>query len=471
MFVDYSGLQRFQPINEEFLKQYIKLYQFYKLPSIQEKIYMVNNELEKINKSNSLIYNVSLIKIEQIFCLSICLQQMIKMSDIIKRCPTIYILELQVLSCSQFKKLYFDYEDNNHHEKDTVTRLIMELRREYRNLTIELYESVKNLIITLKPRIGESFSYKNWNILQKFIFYKISGDKMKKPQNINLIKIKNAIMNEQLIMDDNFQNIFKKFQFYKFNISKINQQNLENFNYENLKLIKTSNKISLYLKDSNRIYSIPNQKKSIKNKSTAKQPAFLELFKENQQQQQKQQQHQNHQHDTYENEVQNVNNKENYTGNDSHENIHQITDVPSTQSPNIRSDILWVKKSKPLGEIDPNRYSNSSSKYLSIASLPSNCDSKEESNSSIKSELEPRRISKSRFSDANTSIISFNDQATSNSENDRIYSSADQTSGEYKIKSLEDLTFKEFLRYKFTKSKQKKTESQMLFYCYEKTPQ
>lgn len=287
MFVDYSGLQRFSSINRSFANNYLHLLYYDGLPSIQEKL----EELQKTDNTVAYIQQIQcddvkehIQAIDLLFKLSISVKQMVNEFEVIKRCPTLYVIEL------------FDGRDFNVHDLSMkncsveLKRSLKDLYSNYEMVISALFKEIKKLILDLRP--SDDFeSFEGWHVLQKCLFYEHSTNisKFAVPKiDIVIIPVAFPKCYTMQVNNDGFINGRTKLRFLKFDLNlKVNS--LYDINDETLLLKPIKNKISTIWKDGDEKDFIGTMwEPETANHNTprkppsgiSREPGFLSLFKE-----------------------------------------------------------------------------------------------------------------------------------------------------------------------------------------------
>lgn len=475
MFIDYSGLSRFQSINTEFVNRCIKLYKFQHLTTHAAKLNMVKAELLEIGKPNDACRSLNDVELEQLFCLSISIDQMKQVFDVVKRCPTVYVVEPQCLSSIKFKMYYNNFQVG-------LSKQITDFRKEYRDLRIELYELIKVLIITLKPSLEEIQKYHEWNYLQKMLFYNYSRKDLENIPKFSNIKVCQQLSHRNLILSDEFKKMVKDFYIYKFKIVYSECKLYENISKENVLLETLRHDINICIKGSKGSHSVIKTKN--KCKSERKTPGFLELFNDrvsnNSNSKITTKEYIKDTNDMYNSICCGQNSesdmeilKENYDFEQERKSVKsELTineifsplntiDLPPVLTENNRNGYNYNNKNnhdvQPLGE----HYLNKITYPLPQSSISPAYD--------LKSTTRTNPEYSSIFSKSppfQREVLPFQDNHFENkiSRSDSITKQNMQPIADSNIKSLDELTFREFIAYKFRKTRFSKKKPPKLFY-------
>ncbi|CCE62029.1 hypothetical protein TPHA_0B03590 [Tetrapisispora phaffii CBS 4417] len=241
MFIDYSSLTRYKEINDIFLSQCTILMKFYDEKTIQSKLEFIIREFESLDLNvPDAVFFMDESQLEQFLYLTLCNNQMKQAYDVIIRCPTLYLVEPDFLSPIKYKEYYiFQIE---------LCKQVKDLRKEYRYLRIKIFENVKNLIISLVPNMSSDLdNFENLNTLQKILF-KFHSEISSFPYEVPDVKfdIPNIRNENTLELINKYGNQIKRFNFYNFMFMTV-PSDLGNYNFSNndIKLLKTKHKINI----------------------------------------------------------------------------------------------------------------------------------------------------------------------------------------------------------------------------------
>lgn len=97
MFLDYSGLQRFAGINRSFAVRFLQLLEFESLDTVEKRFdYFRNfeNDFKCIQSLEVGNFEFQREVMDHLFKLALSIKQMEETSEIVKRCPTVYAVEI-----------------------------------------------------------------------------------------------------------------------------------------------------------------------------------------------------------------------------------------------------------------------------------------------------------------------------------------------------------------------------------------
>lgn len=245
MFVDYSGLQRFSIINKCFADRYLHLLYF-------ESVDTCESKLAQLKEYDRTIACIQLLRLEDfrnnymiinhLFKLSICIEQMREVAVLIRRCPTLYVVEL------------FDHSlADNHCVAGSTGSLAVaceRLQTTYNSIRSILLEDIKRTIVELKPS-PDFTSFQDWHILQRCLFYEYCTNipKFVTPKtDIVIIPMAFPKQYAEKVNGDGFMSTKTKLRFYKFDLDS-SRRSPQSIQRESLALKQVSNKISTIWKD------------------------------------------------------------------------------------------------------------------------------------------------------------------------------------------------------------------------------
>lgn len=246
MFVDYSGLQRFSTINKCFANRYLQLLYFESLDTQEGK-------LAQLKEYDRTVACIQLLRLEDfrnnftiidyLFKLSICIVQMREVAVLLRRCPTLYAVEL------------FDHSfaANNYCAADFPSSLAVaceQLLTTYNSIRSILLEDIKRTIVELRPS-PDFTSFQDWHILQRCLFYEYCADipKFVTPKtDIVIIPMAFPKQYAEQVNNDGFMSTNFKLRFYKFDLNTP-RGSPHSIRRESLVLKQVGNKISTIWKD------------------------------------------------------------------------------------------------------------------------------------------------------------------------------------------------------------------------------
>lgn len=166
MFVDYSGLQRFSTINENFANKYLQMLHFDAIQPPEQRFGLLKEHSEDF-KSIHLVrledFRLDWGIIDYLYKMLLCITQMREVASYIKRCPTVYVVEMFDRTCPMSR-----YSMEN--LSGTLAKACQEFQCSYNDIRNELCEEVKRTIVELKPDYG-FLNFEKWHPLQKFLFH------------------------------------------------------------------------------------------------------------------------------------------------------------------------------------------------------------------------------------------------------------------------------------------------------------
>lgn len=289
MFLDYSGLQRFSEINLNFAEKYLQLLYFETLEGVDarlnfiKKITMVSN----VNKDiNSLVVDDFILEhpkyLEDLLLVILCIQQSETVHRFVERCPTVYMMEVPILSQ--------DMLDKDHLAIQIYEDIYLKYKK-YRNF---LLQSLKQCIVDIQPDFSET-TFKDWNQIQKYLFHELCDeltDFVRPKTNIVIIPISFPKAYSYLTDSYGFIKINSKLMVSKFLINVKKDMLIQSITQENLTLTPYEQKISTIWRAASEKEFIGTASKSpLKNNNdttlgtiyyspSPKNPKFLDIFKE-----------------------------------------------------------------------------------------------------------------------------------------------------------------------------------------------
>ncbi|QLQ80385.1 hypothetical protein HG537_0D03860 [Torulaspora globosa] len=171
MFVDYSDLQRYSIINEKFGNKYLQLLRFHAIQSPEDRLRELkenSNGLESVQAVRLEDFKMDWGIIDFIFKMLLCITQMQEVESHIRRCPTVYFVEMFNQPCPMSR-----YSMGN--LSSSLLNMYREVQKAYDDIKNELLEEVKILIAELKPDYG-SRNFERWHILQKCLYFECFKD-------------------------------------------------------------------------------------------------------------------------------------------------------------------------------------------------------------------------------------------------------------------------------------------------------
>lgn len=171
MFVDYSGLQRFSTINENFANKYLQMLHFDAIQSPEQRLGL-------LKEHSGVFKNIQLVSLEDfrldwgiidyLYKMLLCITQMQEVASYVKRCPTVYVVEMFDRTCPMSR-----YSMEN--LSATLAKACQEFQDFYDGIRFELLEEVKQTIVELKPDYCFT-NFEKWHPLQKFLFHECCLD-------------------------------------------------------------------------------------------------------------------------------------------------------------------------------------------------------------------------------------------------------------------------------------------------------
>lgn len=280
MFLDYSGLQRFAGINRSFAVRFLQLLEYESLDTVEERFDYLRNFQNDFKCIQSLeVGNFAFQRgvMDYLFKIALSIKQMEETCEIIKRCPTVYAVEI------------FDHQKIEAAD-DNVANAGEILTKAYHSIRLELCHSIKEIITDLKPE-PISTPFEEWHLLQKYLFYNYCVDipKLMAPKrDIVIIPMNFPEVYVDKVNSNGFMNADSIINFFLFE-PKDGQRSLTQVQKDSLVLKPVKDKISTIWKDGNEKDYIgtvwkPNQARdeigSERTKYTT-QPNFVTLFCDN----------------------------------------------------------------------------------------------------------------------------------------------------------------------------------------------
>ncbi|QLQ82537.1 hypothetical protein HG537_0H02990 [Torulaspora globosa] len=278
MFVDYSGLQRFSIINENFGNKYLQLLRFHAIKSPEDRLKELkknSNGLESVHAVRLEDFKMDWGIIDYIFKMLLCITQMQEVASHIRRCPTVYFAEMFNEPCPMSR-----YSMAN--LSSSLLKMYREVQKAYDDIKNELLEEVKILITELKPDYRFS-DFEQWHILQKYVYFescKNLKDNMVPKTHIVLIPMNFPNLYKEQVDNDGFMWESAQVCFFMF----------DTLSADELKLKAVDDKVSTVWKqiedeagigsDTERTASSEGSNRSSCVGSIAEEPEFVGLFKE-----------------------------------------------------------------------------------------------------------------------------------------------------------------------------------------------
>ncbi|CAR30907.1 hypothetical protein ZYGR_0P02100 [Zygosaccharomyces rouxii] len=282
MFVDYSGLQRFSSINRCFAHRFIQLLEYEDLDTLEERLKF----LKSLEKDEVCIQRLEITDfadhsdvMDYLFKLSLSVKQMQEVSEVIRRCPTTYSVEI------------FNANEISVDIGDVVAWAGMFLRNTYDSIRKALYDDIKQIIVDLKPELNNS-SFQDWHLLQRYLFYGWCEEvpKFMEPRtNIIIIPMNFPEIFVNNVNKNGFMSATSDITFYTFEVENGDYNSLANFNIDSLVRRPIKDKISTIWKDGDEKDYIgtvwePTKENNIHSNNISEnattQPNFLTLFHE-----------------------------------------------------------------------------------------------------------------------------------------------------------------------------------------------
>lgn len=241
MFVDYSGLQRFSYINKCFAQRLLQLLEFESFNTLEEKI----KYFREFSKEETCLQGLEGRDFESrpdvinyLFRISLSNKQMQEVSEVVKRCPTIYAVEI------------FETHETLADSSEVVAWAGVLLKNTYDAVRTELCEAIKHVIAELKPE-AETSPFQDWHLLQKYLFYSYRVDVpkfMAPKKDIVIIPMNFPKAYIGKVNRDGFMKMDSSIKFFLFGL-KDRHVCLSRIEKESLVLMPIKNKISTIWKD------------------------------------------------------------------------------------------------------------------------------------------------------------------------------------------------------------------------------
>lgn len=286
MFVDYSGLQRFSIINEKFANKYLQILHFDAIQSPEER-------LRKLKEDSSGLEGVQSVRLEDfkldwgiidyMYKMMLCVTQMQEVSSFIKRCPTVYYVEMFGRVCPMSR-----YSMEN--LSVPLLKTYRELQEAYDRIREELLGEVKKLIVELKPDYGYA-DFRQWHILQKYLYYEccdaLPQFLIPKTDVVIIPKTFPKLFVEQ-VNKNGFMKASSQVRFFMFDTLSA-ERSFDPIKIEDLKLKAIGDKVTTIWKenedtefgtDSDQTNVKDSTRKSSRLSTISKEPEFIKIFQE-----------------------------------------------------------------------------------------------------------------------------------------------------------------------------------------------
>lgn len=171
MFVDYSGLQRFGAINENFANKYLQMLHYDAIKSPEQRLGLLKEHADSFKNIHSVTledFRLDWGIIDYLYKMVLCIAQMREVAHYIRRCPTVYVVEMFDRTCPMSR-----YSMEN--LSGSLAKACAEFQDFYNEIRFELCEEVKKTIVELKPDY-EFSNFERWHPLQKFLFHECFHD-------------------------------------------------------------------------------------------------------------------------------------------------------------------------------------------------------------------------------------------------------------------------------------------------------
>lgn len=191
LFVDYSGLQNFEPINRSFVQSINDIRRFTNLDSDVLKLQKFKDAAPFFAECQKLPLDVTHeheFIVDEMFTILTSINVMIQNEELLKQCPTLYLVKMEFSRNVVDLKYQAAYD-----ELTSVHQLVL----------ADLMNSVKYLILSLKPTFLNEDSIETWSVLQKIVFGKNCKD-------ITTIYLRNSILDSRMF-DVSFRISFLRF--------------------------------------------------------------------------------------------------------------------------------------------------------------------------------------------------------------------------------------------------------------------
>ncbi|QLQ79263.1 hypothetical protein HG537_0B06190 [Torulaspora globosa] len=287
MFVDYSGLERYSIINEKFGNKYLQLLRFHAIQSPEDRLKELkenSNGLESVQAVRLEDFKMHCGIIDYIFKMLLCITQMHEVASHIRRCPTVYFVEMFNQPCPMSRYLMENFSLS-------LLNMYCEVQKAYDDIKNELLEEVKILIAELKPDYG-SRNFERWHFLQKCLYFecfKDLEDNMIPQTHIVSIPMNFPNLYKEQVNRDGFMRESAQVCFFMFDTLSA-ERSLDPISADELKLKAVGDKVSTVWEDINdntsiesdteRTASSEGSNRSSRTGSAVKEPDLVELFKE-----------------------------------------------------------------------------------------------------------------------------------------------------------------------------------------------
>lgn len=287
MFVDYSGLQRFSIINESFANKYLQILHFDAIKSPEER-------LNKLKESSDGMKSVQAVRLEDfkldwgiidyMYKMLLCITQMQEVASYIRRCPTVYLVEMFDRACPMSR-----YSMEN--LSGSLLKMYQDLQKAYDGIRTELLNEVKSVIVELKPDYDFT-DYNQWHVLQKYLYYEccstLPHQDVPKTDVVIIPKTFPRLFVEQ-VNQNGFMRASSRVRFFMFD-TKSSERSFDPISVHDLELKALGDKVTTIWKEhddkesigseSERSASTNQTNRSARAGSTIKEPEFIRLFKE-----------------------------------------------------------------------------------------------------------------------------------------------------------------------------------------------